>query len=426
MSQEKPKESKALGWFKTIIGTVAGLISGGAVMYLSPLVDRVVKPPKPLANFAVETDGLTATFHNRYAGEGWWDFGDGSPLEPAVPQQASISHTYNKPGAYPTRLIVRNFIGDEHERLVSVEVTVSANASVTPVITHFEAIPVSADRSAPASFRLVAKAKDAERTLWDLGGDRPLEVATESLANQERFITFAAAGQHVVQLTALSGNQAVKRQLVIDVAPPRADTLIARLRVTDRGHKMERMQTTEMVPIAMNRQSGTQKIERRVAVRTGCKITKAELGQVDPAFKNLKLQITPDKRFATLTGEVAMSSEMMKSPNPPTVPIVLAQERQVTMNAPPAEVTTALTPGQIAVLPMPSMPADTTNMKRQIALEIRDGAKALWQDVLPSKSNGLYWRGQRWLVQVSAQGNELRLQLMPAGAPVSSIGRQPN
>src|SRR5438067_9103208 len=116
----KKEESKTFGWIRGAIGAFAGLLSGAAVMYLSPLVDRVVKPPRPLANFAVETDGLTATFHNRFAGEGWWDFGDGSPLEPAVAQDASISHTYSKAGTFTAKLMVRNYIGDEHERSVGV------------------------------------------------------------------------------------------------------------------------------------------------------------------------------------------------------------------------------------------------------------------------------------------------------------------
>ena len=88
MSEEKPKR---VGWFKAAIGAMVGLMSGAVGMYVSPLIDRVVKPSKPLANFAVETDGLTATFHNRYAGEGWWDKQTPSPtpfLGVIVPDQA--------------------------------------------------------------------------------------------------------------------------------------------------------------------------------------------------------------------------------------------------------------------------------------------------------------------------------------------------
>src|SRR5262245_12430407 len=116
-----PKRS-LLSRLRGLVFAIASMASGAAALYVSPLLDRVVKPTKPLANFAVETDGLTATFHNRYAGEGWWDFGDGSPLEPATPDQSSISHTYPRAGSFAAKLNVRNFIGDEHERTVPIEV----------------------------------------------------------------------------------------------------------------------------------------------------------------------------------------------------------------------------------------------------------------------------------------------------------------
>src|SRR5438067_13806099 len=100
-----------------MVGAVAGLLSGGAMMYLSPLVDRVIKPQKPLANFAVESNGLQVTLHNRSAGgDGWWDFGDGSALDAATSASDAVTHSYAKPGAYTVKLSLRNFLGDEAER----------------------------------------------------------------------------------------------------------------------------------------------------------------------------------------------------------------------------------------------------------------------------------------------------------------------
>src|SRR5262245_12629836 len=157
------KGGKRGGLFKWLFGSLAGLISGAAAMYATALFNEVVKPARPLANFAVETDGLTATFHNRFAGEGWWDFGDGSELEPAQHDQASISHTYAKPGTYAVKLTVRNIIGDEHDRTVSLGVTVSQNAAPQPVIGKLDVQPVGASRTAPATFRLAAQTTNAER-----------------------------------------------------------------------------------------------------------------------------------------------------------------------------------------------------------------------------------------------------------------------
>src|SRR5262245_55131769 len=155
------EQKSVKGWFKTIFGTVLGLATGAATMYVSPLVNSVIKPGRPLANFAVETDGLNATFHNRYSGEGWWDFGDGSPLEPATMSQDSVTHTYAKAGTYPAKLIVRNYVGEEHERSVSVDVTVASQNAVQPAINALDAVPLNADRSAPATFRISAQLANA-------------------------------------------------------------------------------------------------------------------------------------------------------------------------------------------------------------------------------------------------------------------------
>src|SRR6266852_8634344 len=83
--QESPAEAKnGFGWLKAVGGGIGGLVSGAIMMYASPLVDKFVKPPKPVANFEKLIDGTTITFHNRSTGatDGWWDFGDGTALEP--------------------------------------------------------------------------------------------------------------------------------------------------------------------------------------------------------------------------------------------------------------------------------------------------------------------------------------------------------
>src|SRR4051812_25854088 len=95
---------KSRGWLKAVVGTFAGLLGGSAMMYVSPLVDKVIKPGKPLANFAFEASGLDVTFHNKAAGgDGYWDFGDGSALEPTT-AAADLTHKFPKPGTYTVKL----------------------------------------------------------------------------------------------------------------------------------------------------------------------------------------------------------------------------------------------------------------------------------------------------------------------------------
>src|SRR5205085_2166355 len=61
---EQESGNKKTGWFKAFVGTVAGLCSGAAVMYITPLVDKAIKPAKPVANFKVERDGLNVRIQN--------------------------------------------------------------------------------------------------------------------------------------------------------------------------------------------------------------------------------------------------------------------------------------------------------------------------------------------------------------------------
>ena len=68
-------KEKVKGWIKMAIGTVGGLLSGAVVMYVTPLVDKVVRPSKPVANFSFEKDGLKIRFQNLSSGgQGWWEF----------------------------------------------------------------------------------------------------------------------------------------------------------------------------------------------------------------------------------------------------------------------------------------------------------------------------------------------------------------
>ncbi|HLW67172.1 MAG TPA: PKD domain-containing protein [Gemmataceae bacterium] len=420
MAEEKKtkEETKKVGWIKGLVGAAMGLLSGAAAMYISPLVDSVVKPPKPLANFAVETDGLTATFHNRFAGEGWWDFGDGSPLEPAEPQQASIAHLYAKPGTYTVKLIVRNFIGDENERTVPLQVTVDNSNVAVPKITSLQAV-AAGPRSAPATFRLVAEAANAERCVWDLGENKPLAVVTDGAAKQEQLVTFVTPGEHLVQMLALNGEYAVRQTVKIQVDPPMPGTLVAHVYLADRSSHVHKRQTTQTIPISLPRQAGTTlPIDRKLDAHSGYLITEAKLGATDPAFRNLKVTLAADHRSLQLTGELVVSKQLMQSPNPPMVPVIVSQEKQINSQTAPVELATAIAPGGSAILPLPPLPAGSPPGQRQIMLEILDGTTPIWREMLPAKNSGLYWKNQRWAIAAEPGAAQLRISIVPPGGVV--------
>ena len=72
---------------------------------------------------------------------GWWDYGDGSPLEPFAADQPTITHTYAKPGSYSVKLVVRNFTSDENERTVAVEAAAAAKDTIVGATTAAASLP---------------------------------------------------------------------------------------------------------------------------------------------------------------------------------------------------------------------------------------------------------------------------------------------
>src|SRR5262245_23580051 len=112
MADEKPSGVTGLvgGWVKTLLASAVSLVSGAVIMYLTPVVNNAIKPPKPVSNFAAQVSGTTVNFNNRSTGgvEGWWDFGDGSALEPFDPKVENVTHVFPRAGAFQVKLSLTN------------------------------------------------------------------------------------------------------------------------------------------------------------------------------------------------------------------------------------------------------------------------------------------------------------------------------
>jgi len=118
----------AKGLVTKVVGGAVGVIVAGGLMWFTPLVDRYIKPPKPLANFeSVDSDdGLTVTFKNlsQNAKELRWDFGDGTPIAVMPGTQAEIQHKFKKSNTYKVTLVVKNVADQEDRRDSTVAVGV--------------------------------------------------------------------------------------------------------------------------------------------------------------------------------------------------------------------------------------------------------------------------------------------------------------
>lgn len=406
---ESAAGSSRFGWLKTLLGAIAGLFGGASMMYVSPLVDRIIKPTKPMANFAVEAQGLTVQFHNRSMGgtDGWWEFGDGSPLEPLMPDQGTVTHSYTNPGTYTAKLIIRNFLGDENER--SVNLPLEPPKVDPPSILALEAIPLSPGAFAPATFRIVSKAKNADLCVWDFGDDRPLDISSESPTQQERIVTFNKPGGYLVKLAVVKGKQAVERSEIVYVNEPPRGTVTAILHVIDQAVKVEKVETSVTLAEAFpaNSKESVHRIDRQIPAQQGYTFKAARLqAGSDQGTRGLGVVVNPDGRSARLTGELVRggsSNVVMR--------VLLTMERRTEVSRPGIPVTATLTVPGAAVLNLPPLPADWTDARRQVRLEMRDGDRIVWQQAQLPRSTALVVQNRPVTLNAVQQGNQVRLDL---------------
>lgn len=444
-------KEKVKGWIKMAIGTVGGLLSGAVVMYVTPLVDKVVRPSKPVANFSFEKDGLKIRFQNLSSGgQGWWEFGDGTPLEAVSPDREFVNHVYSRPGEYTVKMTLRNLLGEENERQVVLRIDPPPALEPTKVV-NLEAVPVSAGSYAPATFKIMSKVKNAQLCVWDLGDDRPLEVTNTQ--TQEKMVTFQKAGGYVIKLAAVNGLEHDQKTEIVNVLEPPEGTITALLTVSDTGINVEKTNrngvfSTTFLP---EHSDPVFPFERQLAARPNFTFGDVRfqtpsgeilrLGQknqmiLDPgvfnlqSVRNLLLTISADRKILRLTGELIRSEEatLGKSPLPSiTLPVELQEERRTpaTRSGVPVATTVAIpSNGQasVASLILPSLPQDWTEVQRKIRLELRDETSTLWQESKIPSNGFLSFQNKRFLISATKSAEQIRIDIMenqPEKKPVT-------
>src|SRR5439155_904321 len=148
-----------------------------------------------------------------------------------------------------------------------------------PDIAMLEAIPVSPGEFAPATYHIRSKVQNAKACVWDFGDDRPLEILTDALENQDRLVTFKEPGGYVIKLAAVNGNQGVQKSDIVNVQVPPNGTITAILSVTDQATRVETVETPTPVSLALppNPKEATQPINRQLYARRGFTILRHRL-----------------------------------------------------------------------------------------------------------------------------------------------------
>lgn len=410
------------GWVKAGLASIFSLVSGAAIMYVSPLVNSAIKPSKPVANFAFRAEGLAVALENRSSGgsEGWWDFGDGSALEPFVPGQETIQHSYPRAGVYSVKLNLRNFLGEENERTVSVPV--DTTSATQPMIEEFQVVRLNSDNSAPAVFRLLAKVKNAELAIWSLGDDRPLEVNTDPSAQLDRLATIKEAGYYTLRLVAVNGKQTSEKSEQVWVAMPEEGAAGATLQVTYDAVQVRHMDKTHNVAVVFPAKSKepTHRFVVERAAEPGFAILKADVTKAsnNTQVKNLQLEVSGDKSKVRLTGEMVKSGSATWNAQ-----IRLTQEMHspaVKRNMEPIPV--ALKVPGVTVVPVPPLPGNWVPQHKNLDLSLRDGTKLVWRGTQLPVNQTVQFKNRNFRLNATETTGQIRLDVVELGSSLRPNG----
>jgi hypothetical protein len=415
------KKGKVGAWIKGISSALLGLVSGAVLMYLSPLVDRVVKPARPVANFAIALQGAQVTFQDHSTGgaQGWWDFGDGSPLEPYLPGQPSVTHSYPRPGAYTAKLSLQNLLNDQSERTVNVQIDGPAPGPVA--IDTFQVVSTRADTFAPATFRVVSQVKNAELCIWWGDTDRPTEVQPRPPADeQDRFYTFKEPGKHVIKLIAVQGQQVIERTQTVEVAQPRAGVPMAVLNITRDACRLETAEQRRNVQVAFPEKytSNTYHFSQELPAGAGWQVTSAELGAAakDSTLNDVKVTVALDGSKAVLTGQlVKKTGFLVKRLTTPraVVEVVLKLQRRCNAACPPTEtVAMPLNLSGPTILTIPGLPCCWLERQCHLTLDVLEGKATSVLKGAAVPVNGVVMLGDRpFRLTATEVGNKVQINL---------------
>jgi PKD repeat protein len=432
MANTEEKSGKK-GWFRAALGAVAGLCSGAVIMYLTPLVDKVIKGNPPLANFEASADGLNVSFHNLSTPstslEGWWDFGDGSALTPLAADK-EVRHTYPRPGAYTAKLTIRTLLGETNDR--SVPIQLDGGPTDPPHILTLDAKPITPGALAPATFKLTSQMKGVQLAVWDLAEGRPLEVSPPTEGPQERFLTFEKPGNHVIKLAAFNGQLHEEKTLTVNVLPAPVGSLAAVLTVNDQGTQVERHERKQSIPVFFppNQKGNSYSFKEELKAPRGSTISDVQVPRPQgPALslqgraamaldaanvqggsvRNLQLQRDPDGLAVRLTGEMVRNSS--KEMPMMMLPVVLKEERRKPAPVQPIPIKVVLPVPGTTQLDLPSLPQGWEAAKRQLQFELWDGNREIWQAASLPSGVQMNLRSRNYVLTATQTGAHVQISL---------------
>jgi PKD repeat protein len=418
MADEKPKGVKGTlsGWIKAGVTSIVGMVSGALLMYGTAFLNNTIKPAKPIANFATQVNGLTVQFNNRSTGatQGWWDFGDGSALEPFDPKAEIVKHTYAKPGTYQVKLTLQNLLSEQGDR--STPITLDVSEIQPPEIASFKIEHVS---ERDALYRVKCTVKNASFCILTAGDARPIEVI-ENAATFERYLKFDEMGSYTVRFAAINGKQVVEKMETVFVNPNENNETLAKVSVTYQAVQVQ-TETKNMKiycgwPSGITENSALFRKERPVP--DGFKIVKAELvnkPDADAPVRNVNLEVAPDQSKIILTGELVKSGGFLNANAPPPKWLgdvkVVMERRSAPQMRNLGDLAMAVSLNGTTKLPIQPPEDGWEVLKKDVSVQIWDGARKVWEGAKGCTNTAVTLKNQACYLTTALQKDAVIVRL---------------
>lgn len=411
MSMLRDAQGAMRTWVKTVMGGLIGIFGGAVMTWATFVVDKVIKPARPVPNYSTEVNGLTVTFNNLSQGgkEATWDFGDGSPLEFLPADHKTVTHTYKKPGNYTAKLALSNSFDQEQDRSVTIEVGGPQTAGGTvnkPALLDLKAQAPGVPGQpvyAPATFQFEAAVQNAQFLVWDFGDGRGMTPG-----DPKEMRTFDRPGTYTVKVCVFNGKEKSEKEVRLAVMEPPRNNVTIELQVTDSGSKtVQREESATQRRQILQGAAGV--IERTIQAKPGFQIVSVENKKSNSQnVKNIKWEIGPNK------GGVRVYGQMSGKPGEPATlseHFVITEEKKGDAVLTQTKLVGVVpAPGQVS-LTLPGLSPDMAKVQRKFGAAVKQQDRTLWQgQQLPSRVP-VQVGGQTFTLTATQNGDRIDVQV---------------
>jgi PKD repeat protein len=342
------------------------------------------------------------------------------------------------------KLSVRNVIGDSNERSTPLQID-SDDRAQPPRVQTLQAVSLTPEAYAPATFRVTGEVQGAQFCVWDTDEGRPLEAQSDGAGTKERLVTFTRPGNYVVKLAAFGDNGGQDQKSVsVNVLGCPSGSVTAVLTVAEEAVCVDRRPRTQTVGASFRPDCKDDVCEFTRSVAASPRMRIADVNVVAPKGKkmsmqdrktlkldpealglkhvrNLVLEKDADGKGLKLKGELVRAKKNGPLPGVSLVVELLEeQSKPATQRAVPVTARLAL-PGA-AALPLPPLPAGWEKPNRKYKFELRDHSGTIWQEAGLPQNKVVAVGGKRYLLTASPAGDRVQVSLSdaPPGAVPSA------